>query len=38
MSLIITIRARTIRVRGVVVVDVASRVHIPRVISVATIG
>lgn len=32
------IRGRGIRVRGVVVVGIAGRVHIPRVISVAAIG
>ncbi len=33
-----TIRGETIRVAGVVVVDVARRIHIPRIIRIATIS
>ena len=37
-ALIDTIGGEAIRVRGVVVVDVARRVHVPGVVRVATIG
>ena len=37
-SVYYTIGRKTIRVRGVVVVDVAARIHIPHVVGVAAVG